>query len=263
MIQALDRAVKLLRCFTAEEPELSVTEVSKRTGIAKSTASRFLHALADLGFLRYHEASGKFRLGLKLLELGGTLLASLDFRKLAWPYLRQLSLVSGFTVNLCVLDGYEAVTVAEVPNPGRLTLAGSFGDRAPLHCSSTGKGLLAFQDEEYVRSVLRRGLQRFTPYTCTDPAALVRQLNEIRQRGYSYNWQEWYLRATGVAAPFRNAAGEVAGVLNVAGFVDEIDDQKRQELGRLAIRYANRLSRSLGYTMSNARPIRPLRLRPR
>lgn len=243
---SLLKAHKLLSCFSVEEPALSVGELARRTGLTKSTASRLLASLAALGILQLDQASGKYRLGLRLVELAGQVLVNLDFRAAVKPVMLEVSRVTRETVNVGVRDGDSVVIVEEISSPEPLRVIGWVGHRVPLHCTSPGKVMLAF-DEQLAGRVLSRPLRRYTHRTKVNRESLEAELKEIRRRGYAINLEEWYPRTAGVAVPFRDHTGRIAGVLNVAGPLDRMDERRCHEFGRLLASSAVRLSRQLGY----------------
>src|SRR3990170_918824 len=153
-VQTVDRALQLLLAFAAEEHELGVTELAARVGVHKSTASRLAATLAARGFLERAPGSEAFRLGLELSRLG------------------RLAGETGETVNLAVLDGDEAVNVAQVEGRHIIGVGAWTGRRTELHCTANGKVLLAFSDREPPGSPL----QRYTGQTITSPRELRRQL---------------------------------------------------------------------------------------
>jgi DNA-binding IclR family transcriptional regulator len=245
MIGSVRRAVALLRCFTADEPELSVTALSHKLRVHKSTVSRILSTLRDDGLVDRNPETGEYRLGLGLLELAGLVVLHADMRQVARPFLRQLSEATMETVNLAVLDGCESLNIEQaVSHHRRVTGFGWVGRKTPLHASSTGKVLLAF---------LPVPLQGFefaplTQNTITNAEILHKELEEIRARGYATGLEELEVGLNAVAAPVRDHTGVVVAAISVTGPSPRLSEQRiHQDVAQQVIACAEQISKALGY----------------
>lgn len=209
------RALDVLCAFSAEQPEWSVTGLSEHLGVHKSTVSRLLMTMEGAGFVRRTPGNSHFALGPRLLELSALVLARLDVRTVARPWLEELGRASQETVNLAVWDRDEAVNVDQIASPQPILYMGWIGRRTPAHASSTGKALLAFQPPDVVERVLSRPLKHFTKATVVDPARLRQELTWIRECGYAIAEDEFQEGVTAVAAPVMTR-GLAAGVLSIS-----------------------------------------------
>jgi DNA-binding IclR family transcriptional regulator len=217
-IQALDRAAAILNAFDVATSELSVREVSERTRLHKSTAHRILMALQQNGLVEQDPVSGRYHLGLQLVKLGEHAVARLDVRVIARPYLVQLCAETEQAVHLAVMDGDQVVILDRVDpaSPGAPSLPGRL---FPAHSTATGKAMLASLDEFDVRRILgRRPLKRLTPRTITSLDALLRDLQQVRERGYAVADEEMGAGISTVGGPVRNLLGVVVAGLRVAGW---------------------------------------------
>jgi len=212
-VQTVDRALQLLQAFESSEQELGVTELAAALGVHKSTASRLAATLAARGFLERPPGSDSFRLGPELGRLGLLALAGRDLTELAGPTLARLAADTGETANLAVLEGDEAVNVAQADGRHIVGVGSWTGRRTALHCTANGKVLLAFGPIP----TLPRRLEAFTPQTITTPGRLERELADVRRLGYATNVGELEEGLHAVAAPVLDAGGICRAAISVSG----------------------------------------------
>jgi DNA-binding IclR family transcriptional regulator len=247
-IQSVQRAVTILRSFTEAEPTLSVTFLSERLGLHKSTVSRLLSTLGREGFVEQDPETGKYRLGLGLVSLAGFALEQLDIRRVAHPYLGPLAELTQETINLTVRVGAEGVNVERVASPRSIRYVGSVGRRTPLHCTSTGKVLLAFMSPQEREALLPRTLSRFTTKTITDHAALEVELKRVRAQGYAVAREEYEEDLAAVAAPIYNHQGRAIATISITGPAYRLEPEKIANLVPLLQETAGKISAQLGYS---------------
>lgn len=215
-IQSVAKAIEILRALTRHDGPLSVTELSTQLGLHKSTISRLLFTLEAGGLVTKDGRTGHYRLGLGLLEMAGVVLEDFDLRLVAQPHLLRLAEASGETINLGVLDRDEAVNIAQILSPRPVKRVGWIGRRNPLHCTAA-RVFLAFGSDALLQRVVARGLPAHTPHTITDPTALARELDTIRQRGYAVVRDEFEVGVTALSAPIRGRRGEVIAAVGLTG----------------------------------------------
>ena len=214
-VMSARRALDVLCAYSAEHPEWSVTELSQHLQVNKSTISRLLKTMESAGFVRRLPESGRFALGPRLLEMGSLVLARLDVRAIARPWMEEVSRASQETVNLAVWDQQEAINVDQIASTQPILYIGWVGRRTPAHASSTGKALLAFQPPEVIERVLSRPLTAFTKATVTDPARVRQELAWIRECGYAMAEDEFQEGVTAVAAPILTGS-TAAAVISIS-----------------------------------------------
>ena len=250
-LQSVSRALRALELI-ADAGELGVTELSRRLDVHKATASRLAATLADHGLIERNPITGRYRLGFGLIRLAGAAIASLDVVRAARPVLEELAEATRETVNLGLLSGDDVVYIDQVTG-GRSILSASWvGRRTALHCSASGKVLLAFMSEPERERQLERTPARMTPNTLVDPQALRAQLEEIRVRGYGQIEGELEEGLNAVAAPIRQADGQVSATLSVSGPAFRLRSTDLPRIGRLAIDAATAVSRRLGHSSRRA-----------
>jgi DNA-binding IclR family transcriptional regulator len=259
-LSSVRNALRLLCAFTPAEPELGVSELARRLGVGKSTVHRLLGTLKDEGFVEQNPATGRYALGLRLLDLGAQAAARLDLHESAAPYMDDLRNRTGETVHIAVLDGVEVVDVERRESPRTLRLFGRIGRRNPAHSTSTGKVLLAFlPPDELDRRLSGLVLEQRTRNTITDHALLREELAKVRGRGYAMNVNENQIGMAAIAAPIRDASGEVVAAISVAGPVPRFEGRPGRAFVAATTEAARAISERLGY-----RPARGgTRTRPR
>ncbi len=238
--QAALRAVRLLKLFTNERPEMTLAEISRASGLNKTTTHRLLRALQSEALIDRNPATSAYSLGAGLMALGVQALASSDLRRRVRPVLRTLARETGETATLEVPFEDSMLILDEVAGNHVLGSAGNIGTRWPIHATSTGKAWLAFDDTGMER--LDEQLQQLTTSTLTDPAALQPQLAEIRRRGYAVTVDEVEEGFTAVATIIRGVLGDVQGALSIGGPTQRLTAARRAELGTTLCRAAQRLS---------------------
>ena len=182
-VRSVDRAAALLLALGESHGEAGVTELARRLGLHKSTASRLLATLEKRGLVEQDEESGKYRLGLVVIRLAERAERTLDLRSIAMPELDRLARATRETTGLGVLDGDQLLTVAQADGPNLVAMGDWTGRCVPLHSVAGGKVLLASLPEREVLRLVRRGLDRFTDRTIVNLEPLLEELARVRRRG--------------------------------------------------------------------------------
>jgi DNA-binding IclR family transcriptional regulator len=246
-IAAIQHAVAVLRAFSAAEPLLGVNEIARRVGLHKSTVSRILATLEDAHLVERDAASGRFSLGPGVVALAGPLLANLNVREVAQPYLQQLAQDTGESVSLSIWNHGEAVNVDQVFGPGLIQHIAPIGSRSPAHCTATGKTFLAYAPPGEVQAILARGFTRFTNRTITDARTLQAELDQIRALGYALNDRELADNLIATAAPIRDHRGQVVAAVGVSAPAFDNIQERLERFAGLTMTTAASISRRLGY----------------
>ncbi|MGI9247883.1 MAG: IclR family transcriptional regulator [Woeseiaceae bacterium] len=237
--QAALRAIRLLKLFAPDEPELQLAEVSERAGLNKTTTHRLLQALHSESLLERNAVNGAYRLGPALMALGVQALSSNDLRLRARPILRRLAEDSGETATLEVPIDDTMLILDEVTGSHFVGAGGNVGTRWPIHATSTGKALIAFDEQGVER--LGESLNGLTAQTITEHDRLLEQLGEIRRRGFAETVDELEEGFSGVAAVVRGGMGQVLGALSICGPTQRLSDGRRASLGVTLCTAASRL----------------------
>ncbi len=246
-VQSIQRAVAIMRCFTEAEPELGVTELSKRLNLHKSTVSRMLTTLQQERLVDKNPETGKYRLGLGLISLAGVALGRLNARAAAQPYLNDLVETTRETVNVAVLDRGECVNIERAFSPQPIRYMGWIGRRTPLHCTASGKALLAGLTAEERTAVLPTPLPAYTPKTITDMNILTQSLAQIDRQGYAIVNEEYEAGFSSIAAPIRNHLGQVMATLAISGPTYRLEGETITTFITPLLQMTRQISADLGY----------------
>jgi IclR family transcriptional regulator, pca regulon regulatory protein len=219
--QSLERGLAVLSAFRPDRPVVGISELSRELGLTRSTTHRYVATLASLRYLEQDDATRKYRLGPRVLDLGFSTLGSLELREIAGPHLRQLTDATGHTSNLAIRDDTDVILIDRVRGrPGRyhhLEFSLHVGSRLPSYCSATGKALLAFLPRPDLDRLLDHvDLVQRGPRTLTDKNSLLAELEQVRRTGLATNDEELESALRSIAAPIRSRSGQVVAAVNVA-----------------------------------------------
>ncbi|WP_308283138.1 IclR family transcriptional regulator [Pseudonocardia nigra] len=210
----LARALQLLDAFSAQRPAMSLSELSRHTGLPVSTAHRLLGELVAWGALERGE-DGCYRVGLRLWEVGSLAPRGLPLRERALPFLEDLSQVTRENVQLAVREGSEVVYVERIAGSGAVPVLTRVGGRFALTATGVGLVLLAHAPTEVQEDVLTAPIERYTEFTVTDPRVLRRMLADVRTSGFSISDRQVTTDALSVGAPIHDARGTVVAAVSL------------------------------------------------
>jgi DNA-binding IclR family transcriptional regulator len=247
-------AIRLTKAFSESEYEMGISALASRLGLAKSTVHRLASTLVEYDILEQNRETGKYRLGLALFELGTLVRRKMDAASAAQAEIHQLAEATGETVQLAILDHLSVLYIRIRESRQAVRMSSSLGSRAPAHCTSVGKALLAHQPLEVVQQVITQGLKRFTPNTITDSDLLLSELASIRTKGYALDDEEIEVGLRCVAAPIRDHSGQVVAAISVAAPVQRMSKKQVQNTIPTVVSIAEAISRRMGYlpALSNA-----------
>ncbi|MGH3281632.1 MAG: IclR family transcriptional regulator, partial [Trebonia sp.] len=212
-VSVTSRVLAILGGFDAEHRSLALTEIAQRAGLTLPTAHRLVGELASWGALR-RTSHGRYVIGRRLWDLGLLAPVQTDLRNVASPFLHDLYGATLATVHLAVRDGTLALYLDRVSGHASVPVISKVGGRLPLHSTGVGKVLLAHAPAAVRHEVLAAPLERFTPYTITQPGRLAAQLERVTQDGYATTTEEMTLGACSIAIPV-SVAGRVVASLGI------------------------------------------------
>ena len=246
-LQSLDRAVSVLELLGESEGPLSLADVCERMTLHKSTAHRALMVLERTGLIE-RTPENRFRLGLKLYELGSRAIEQVDIRARVQPWLRRLAAQVGETIHLGVLQKTTVVYLDKVePSNRRVWLASRIGTSNPVYCTAMGKAMLAFLPSHTAGEMIARiHFTRFTHRTLVTPEALQRSLERVRRRGYAIDDEEVECGVRCVGAPILNEIGRPVAAVSVSGPSSRITSQSVPGIAEHLLRCCREISASLG-----------------
>jgi DNA-binding IclR family transcriptional regulator len=245
-VRSVDRAAALLLAFADFPAEAGVTELARKLGLHKSTASRLLATLERRGLVEQDEESGKYRLGVVVIRLAERAEKTLDLGSIARIDLERLARATRETAGMGILDGDRCLTVAQADGPNMVARADRTGRTTPLHCVASGKVLLAAMAERDILRLVKTGLAACTDRTITALAPLLEELARVRRRGFATAFSEWEPGQNAVAAPVHDARGRVVAAVNVWGPAYRVTPARVAELAAEARATAGAISIRLG-----------------
>ncbi len=250
-ITAVQRALRLLKLFDADRRELSLAEMSRLTGINKSTVMRTLSTLAEDHYVAYDETTQRYRLGIELFRLGNLVSEAMDLRGVAKPYIEAAGEEAGLIVHLGLLDRQEIVIVEKHwPSVYRdsVTMVSRVGGIVPLHCTGVGKVLLAFREEAEARRMLQNvELTQYSERTITSIPELMGELRATRERGYAINDGEHEPYIKCYTMPIFDHEDRVVAAMSLTGLRDVINQRDREAVLAVLRRATAGISKGLGY----------------
>jgi DNA-binding IclR family transcriptional regulator len=212
----------------------------------KSTIHRLLATLESKRFITRDKTNGLYQLGFRFIELASIMLKDIDLQRWAQPYLQRLSMESGETVDLAVLDNGHVIYLQVVESPQRVKIAAAVGERLPVHCTATGKAFLAYLPEDQVERILREGLPRYTDNSLVSLPDLYQDLRETRERGFAISKQEYEKDINAVAAPIMDTNGCPIAVIAVVGPSFRMPHDRMLLLGQAIRETTDAIAREVG-----------------
>jgi DNA-binding IclR family transcriptional regulator len=247
-VAAVQRAVAVLDALAGDAPALGTNEIARRTGINPSTVSRLLATLADAGLVDHVAESGRYRLGLRLLELGNAVLARLDLREIARPHLVALVEETGESATLSAPGEHQAVTVDFAQSPAAVGYVARLGRPSVAHATAVGKVYLS------CGGALPDGpLEAYTRATITDRAALALEIARVADRGFAEAVGEREDDLNAIAAPVRDGRGELAAILGAQGPSARFGRREMERAIGPLLAHARAISSELGHVAGSGR----------
>lgn len=248
-VESLSRGLSVLFTLSESSSPLTLTELSDRLRLSKSSIQRLTFTLQQLGYLDRDEETKKYQLGQKVLSLGSSAMRNLDIRRAALPLLEKTSKEIGENVNLAILEGTEIIYIERIKTQQILNINLNVGSRLPVYCTSMGKVMLAFLHEDRLEEILEKiEFKPLTPYTIINEKDLRRELKKVKARGYAVSNEELSIGLRSVAAPVRNFTGEVIAAVNTGVLSMRIPLEKLETvLAKKIAETAEKISFALGY----------------
>jgi IclR family KDG regulon transcriptional repressor len=224
-ISSLVKGLRVLELLAGKE-SLTVTEVAGLLDMDRSACNRFLLTLRDMGYVKADQRA-RYRLTLKVFEIGNKIANIVEIRPIARPYMRKLVNLHKETVNLGHLDGFDIVTIDVVSGRAVIRFDSPIGSCSPIHTLAMGKAILAFRPEEeqaaYLESV---DFKPFTPNTITDVKRFRKELEKVRRQGYALDNEEWAIGVCCVAAPVFDFTSHPSHAISISGPSRNFTDDK-------------------------------------
>jgi IclR family transcriptional regulator, KDG regulon repressor len=248
LVKSVSRALHIIDIVSSEKDGLGVTEIAKQMDINKSSVYRILSTLVQYGYIEQDKETERYKLGYKFLDISSKLLESIDLRREAKPYLRELEKETNEVIHLVVYDQGEVIYIEKLEGTETLRMHSKVGKRAPMHCTGVGKAILAHLPLNVVLEIIeRKGLPKHTDFTITDRDALLKELEKVKQKGYALDLEENEYGIRCIAVPIFDYSGNVVAAVSISGPTIRMTDERIEKLQE-RIRYIGRqISERLGY----------------
>jgi len=223
-VKSLAKAMKVLECFSNDQPELGITEIAEMVKLQKSTVHNIVSTFRELGYLSCNKDNSKYYLGVKLLQFSYIINNHLGFRNFFLPYMRQIADELKEVVYLGIPNEGDVLYIETQFPHGSVAVRNILGERAPMYCTGLGKAMLAYLPVSEQEKYASRKLKKFTENTITTKEALLRDLEQVRLRGYSIDNMEHEYGITCIGVPVFGHDKQVVAALSISAPSLRFDD---------------------------------------
>ncbi|MBC7340315.1 MAG: IclR family transcriptional regulator [Firmicutes bacterium] len=247
-MKSLDRGLKVLELLSSHPHGLKLTDLAQVSGEKVSTLHHVLSALKRRHFVAQDPRTREYRLGVAAWRVGRAAMVAVGFVDVAHAELLRTAQSLGETMTLAVREGFSVVYVDQVLAPRSIKMSVTVGDRAPMHCTASGKVFMAAMSEEEFGELLRQPLARYTANTMVEASRLRAERESVRDRGYAIDCEEREEGLCCVAAPVRDHLGAVVAAISLSGPRERLDPTRiEREIVPAVLDAARRVSLNLGY----------------
>lgn len=248
-VRSVSRTIDILEELANNPRGIGLIELSRKTGLHKSTVFRLLSVLAERGYVQKTQEGQGYILGLHLVELANSFLNSLDLKIEARPCMYELTEATRHTVFLALRQGFDVVYIDKTETFTSLRRYSIIGTRVPIHCTSLGKALLLDYSDSELRELLKNyPFEKKTPNTISNIEAFIENLRLAREQGYTIDDREHELTVRCVGAPIRDYSKRIIAAISVSGVADSFSPEKIQDYGEKVRQTAAEISRRMGYS---------------
>lgn len=245
-VRSVDRALMILTCFKLTKPELTLIEICEMTGLPKPTVFRLLSSLEAAQFIERASDQEKYRIGIRLFELGNVYLSNLSIERIVYPYMQKITQKHNMACNLAILDNGQVVYIASTNSAGPLQYVSIIGYRHYVHCSALGKALVIDLPDDEIKAILSQwGMPTLSPKSITDPKTFLENIKVARENHFTIDDQEGAIGIYCMAVSIRNRSGRVLAAFSISGpspqFTEKIKYTVIQDLLDGAAEISNQL----------------------
>ncbi|NLL70560.1 MAG: IclR family transcriptional regulator [Epulopiscium sp.] len=249
VVQSVDRALSILEALSDQEQGLGLSEISKQINLHKSTVHRLLGTLMFRGYVEQDSETNRYRLTMKLFELGNKKIEKLDVLTLAKPYLRELADKTNEVVHLVIREGTEIIYIDKVEGDYTLRMHSRIGRRSPLYCTAVGKVMLAYLEEKERKALWEASSkQAYTPFTIIQYDKMQEELKKVKKKGYAIDDQENEIGVRCIGAPIFDYKGNVYAALSISGPAIRMTPERIEVFSTYLLEYSLKISKELGYS---------------
>lgn len=248
-VKSLNKALRLLECFTEKEKEFGVTELSLRLDENKSTVFSILKTFESRGYIEQNPANGKYKLGIKLVTLGFMILEGMDLLEIVKPVLKELVNRFSETAYLAIWNENYPILVDKVEGTNSLRMSDPIGRHYPLHCTAIGKLFLSSLSNEQIKKMIEIArLPKYTDNTIITYEDLMIEIERIREKGYAVNQSEEELGVLCIGTPIRNHEGKIIAAISISGAETRLNKERtKEEIISCLLKYSREISNKIGH----------------
>jgi DNA-binding IclR family transcriptional regulator len=247
MIQSIARASSIMECIAESNNSISITELSKKVDLHKSTVHRILSTLIELGYVKQNPSNNQYEMTIKMFEIGTSAIKQNDLITLVKPHLEKLRDVSGEAIHLVVPDKTDIVYVDKVESNQTLRMHSVIGRRSPMYCTAVGKAILSYRSEKEVDEFWDKiEPVQHTEHTLTKLSDFKDELSQIRVTGISYDNEEHEKDIRCVGTALIDYSGSVVGAISISGPIHRMTDEHINKLIPELLGVKQIISRELG-----------------
>jgi DNA-binding IclR family transcriptional regulator len=250
VVQSVDRALSILEILSENVSGMGLTEISSKINLHKSTVHRLLGTLISNNFVTQDSVTNKYKITIKLYELGVKKIATMDILEVSKPYTKALMKSLNEVVHLVIRDKNDIIYIDKVEADNTIRMASTIGRRSPLYCTSVGKSMMANMTNEEIKQIWKTtNIQKLTGNTITDYDMFLKELKLIREKGYAEDDEENEMGVRCIGAPIFNHKGEVEGAISISGPSIRVTKDKVEAFAKEVKKYARLISIELGYEL--------------
>ena len=242
---AAQRVLSVLEILLASRRGMTVSEMARALGTARSSAFYLLHTIEESGYIYQTSPRGRYTFTARLLELANRSLGCLGISAAAAPFLRGLAQRTGLTVHLGIVSQSEVVLIDRIAPSKGPHLATWVGKRLPMHCTGLGKALMAYMPQDQIEAHLRQGLLRYNDNTIVSAARLKEDLLRVQARGFALDDEEETVGLRCIGAPLFDCHQQVVAAISVAGTILQLNDEELDRVTNDVKRTAGAISNRL------------------
>ncbi|WP_058485731.1 IclR family transcriptional regulator [Defluviitalea phaphyphila] len=248
IVQSVDRALSILEVLSNYEEGLGLAELSSKLGLHKSTVHRLLATLIVKGYVEQSSLTNKYKITLKLFELGNKKISNINILEIARPYLKELMKKTNEVVHLVIRENIDIIYIDKVESENTIRMHSKIGRRSPMYCTAVGKAIMAGLEEEEVQDIWNKSeIKQYTDFTITDFNDMKKELERIRKKGFAIDEQENELDVRCIGAAIFDYTGKPYAAISISGPVTRMTDEKIEKFSKWLLYYASELSKELGY----------------
>lgn len=246
-LSSVQNALRILNSFSIEDTQKGITQISKELDIGKSTVSRLLNTMLNEGYIKKDNKSKRYSLGNKILTLYSSFMSNMEIVKEARPFLEELAKQTNESVQLAELEALNVIYVDQIKSTYPIQIFAHVGRINPIHCTSSGKLLLSYEDEIKIDEILKTNFVKHTSYTKTNAKILKEELIQIKKDGYCLIENEFIEGIVSIAAPIKDYNNKVIAAVSIVGPIQRMNGPKLQSYINKIMSTSENISKSIGF----------------